>query len=55
MKLLDAIVVSKEMVNKVRSSSQLLNSEFLNGENISLSNREAVRKIFMEFWPMGSK
>ncbi len=37
------------------SDGKLLNSEFLNGENIPFSNREAVSRLFMASWPMGSK
>ena len=47
--------INVEVLEMIIPDGKLLNSEFLNGENISLSNREAVIRLFIESWPMGSK
>ncbi len=47
--------INVEFMDMILPDGKLLNSEFLNGKNISLSNRKAVSKHFMESWPMGSK
>jgi hypothetical protein len=40
--------INVEFMDMILPDGKLLNSEFLNGENISLSNRKAVSKNFME-------
>ncbi len=47
--------INIEFLDMILPDGKLLNSEFLNGENIPLFNREAVSRLFMESWPMGSK
>ena len=52
---MDVKLEFEELSSLLPEATTLLNSEFLNGENISLSNREAVSRLFMEFLRMGSK